>query len=183
MLVTRECASFLHHTDNNVAVGPADNEHIAATTTTNRRGLETDSTIKAPEIVVTAPRDDVNEPVSATINGCHHGPGSRGPGASSTFTPLPDDEGRSLVTNPLTGHSCAPHTGSRHHIPEADDQNRNRIILEANILRALTTLPNTNATTNESRGIETANLLIAYTTKLLVDMHAQAELDHVRLLH
>ena len=63
MLVTRECASFLYYTDNDVAGGPADNGHSPAMTRTNGRGLEASSTDEAPEIIVTAPRDDGNEPV------------------------------------------------------------------------------------------------------------------------
>lgn len=110
----------LHHTDNNVAVGPADNGHSATTNITTRRGLEAGgSTAEAPEIIVTAPRDDGNEPVSATINDRYYGPGSRGTRACSTFIPVLDDEGRGLLMNAFIELYNLPHTGPQQHIPEA----------------------------------------------------------------
>ena len=170
----------LHHTDNNVAVGPADSGHSATTTITNRRGLEAGgSTAEAPEIIVTAPRDDGNEPVSATLNARHHRPGSRGPGACNTFPSIPDDNGRGLLMNAFTGLYNLPHTGSQQHIPEA------RILPEDDMLAAITnpTTTTTTTTTNERRDIETADLLIDYTTKLLEFMDVQVELDQVSRLN
>ena len=159
MFVTRECASFLHHTDN-VAACPGD-AHSATTTTTNRRGLEAGSTTEAPEIIVTAPRDG-NEPVAATINGRHHRPGSiltRGPRDSSTFTPLPDDDRRGLVINPFTERYYAPRSSRlRRSVPEADDRNR---IVPEDVLRAV------NTTNGNGYDVEASTVLITYATKLL----------------
>lgn len=129
--------------------------HVAAKTTSNGRG----STAEAPGIIVTAPQDG-NGPVV-----------KRGPAVPSLFTPAPET-GRELIINPLIGrYFYGPRPGRPglwRRIPEAGDQT-----FPENLLNAII------ASDSNLHDVEISTALVAYTTKLLKDMDAQAELKNV----
>ena len=88
--------------------------------------------------------------------------------ATETIVTAPRD-GNEPVAATINGRHYGPRSGLRRRIPEAD---RNRIVLEDG-LRAV------NTTNSNGHNVEASTALIAYTTKLLQDMDAEAELDNV----